>query len=491
VLNKFDATISVILDRSFNVINEVSLFDPTTTTIKIGRPHLYDTHRTSGLGQASCASCHIDGRMDQIAWDLGDPSGAVQQNTQVCNFGLGGCENFHPMKGPMTTQTLVGIIGTEPFHWRGDRNNLAAFNGAFMGLLGDDVMLTGPEMTQFTNFVATLKNPPNPNRNFNNTLKPSLPTSTGTGNAVTGSSLFNTAGLDTINCVTCHALPSGTNGQLTSAALLQETQSIKIPQLRNMYDKGGFFATGPNSQVSNRGFGFIHDGSIENLFSFLQFDGFNFSDGAAGDQQRRDVEAFLLSFSVDTHAAVGTQTTVLNSGAIPPTQQTLINDMINLANTNAVGLVVRGFVNGEARGYKYNGAGVFQSDRGAETIGSAALLALAAPGSELTYTVVPKGSETRIGIDRDLDTFFDRDEIDACADPANAASVPGPTLCLADIAPEGSPNGLVDVDDLLLVINTWGKGGGNGPGDIAPGCGNGNVDVDDLLMIINAWGACP
>jgi hypothetical protein len=390
----------------------------------------------------------------------------------------------------MTTQTLVGIIGTEPFHWRGDRDNLAAFNGAFVGLLGDDVMLTGTEMTQFTNFVATLKNPPNPNRNFNNTLKTSLATSTGTGNPLTGSNLFNTAGLDTINCVTCHALPTGTNGQLTSAALLQETQSIKVPQLRNMYEKGGFFATGPNSQNSNRGFGFIHDGSIENLFSFLQFDGFNFASGATGDQQRRDVEAFLLSFATETHAAVGTQTTLLAS-TIPPEQQTLVNNMITIANVNAVGLVVKATVDGEARGYKYNGGGVWQSDRAGETISSAALQALAGPGTELTYTVVPKGSETRIGIDRDLDTFFDRDELDACSNPADAQSVPGPALCLADIAPEGNPNGFVDVDDLLLVINTWGKGGGDGPGDIAPGCGNGTVDVDDLLAIINAWGSCP
>jgi len=26
---------------------------------------------------------------------------------------------FHPMKGPMVTQTFQDIIGHEPFHWRG------------------------------------------------------------------------------------------------------------------------------------------------------------------------------------------------------------------------------------------------------------------------------------------------------------------------------------------------------------------------------------
>ena len=34
----------------------------------------------------------------------------------------GGFQDFHPMKGPMTTQTFQDIIGKEPLHWRGDRD---------------------------------------------------------------------------------------------------------------------------------------------------------------------------------------------------------------------------------------------------------------------------------------------------------------------------------------------------------------------------------
>jgi hypothetical protein len=52
--------------------------------------------------------------------------------------------------------------------------------------------------------------------------------------------------------------------------------------------------------------------------------------------------------------------------------------------------------------------------------------------------------------------------------------------CPADI----TGNNIVDTDDLLAVINSWGT---NGAGDIT---GNGNVDTDDLLAVINAWGAC-
>jgi len=61
--------------------------------------------------------------------------------------------------------------------------------------------------------------------------------------------------------------------------------------------------------------------------------------------------------------------------------------------------------------------------------------------------------------------------------------------CLPDIAPPGG-NGIVNVDDLLMVINSWGPCSGCAA-DIVPPGGNGVVNVDDLLAVINAWGACP
>ena len=64
------------------------------------------------------------------------------------------------------------------------------------------------------------------------------------------------------------------------------------------------------------------------------------------------------------------------------------------------------------------------------------------------------------------------------------ASLNPTSSCPADISPPNG-DGMVDVDDLLLIINNWGKG--SGPADIT---GDGTVDVDDLLLIINNWGSC-
>jgi hypothetical protein len=75
------------------------------------------------------------------------------------------------------------------------------------------------------------------------------------------------------------------------------------------------------------------------------------------------------------------------------------------------------------------------------------------------------------------------------------AGAAGPIIetCPADIAPTGAPDGLVNIDDLLAVINMWGNCAdpNNCPADIAPLGGNDLINVDDLLAVIGGWGACP
>ena len=65
---------------------------------------------------------------------------------------------------------------------------------------------------------------------------------------------------------------------------------MKVPQLRNLYDKVGFDLT----QTSNRaGFGFLHDGSVDSLARFVSEPLFT----VASDQDVADLVAFLLAFS--------------------------------------------------------------------------------------------------------------------------------------------------------------------------------------------------
>ena len=98
VYNRFAGSISTVDISNRTVIDTLRLFDPTPEVIKLGRPHLYSTHATSGLGQAACASCHVDARFDRLAWDLGDPTDEMMRitNANFANFVPAVTNNYIP-----------------------------------------------------------------------------------------------------------------------------------------------------------------------------------------------------------------------------------------------------------------------------------------------------------------------------------------------------------------------------------------------------------
>ena len=93
------------------------------------------------------------------------------------------------MKGPMTTQTLKGLAGQDPLHWRGDRTNFLAFNGAFNSLLGGQA-LAEEDMRAYHDFIDTITFQPNPNQNLDRSLPTAFPTRNGTGNPARGLNFF-------------------------------------------------------------------------------------------------------------------------------------------------------------------------------------------------------------------------------------------------------------------------------------------------------------
>ncbi|MBL8878723.1 MAG: YncE family protein [Phycisphaerales bacterium] len=419
VMNKFDGTISTIALSSNSELRRDALYDPTPAEIKDGRPVLYDARHFSGLGVTSCAACHVDARLDQLAWDLGNPAGDMKSFNQNCQAG-GPCEDWHPMKGPMTTQTFQGLVGGNPLHWRADRENLAAFAGAFVSLLGMQNEPSAADMTRFEGFLNTIHFPPNPLRNIDNSFR----TSVLGGNAVLGNQLFNTAFLfaNTKTCVECHTLPLTTSPDVISTAVFLQTQSFNVGTLQNAYEKTGFSKASSNN---NRGFGFSHDGTIDSIDAFLRQPMFTFSPGTTGDTERLDMNAYVMSISRDQHAGVGSLLTLDGTNNNDSSVASTLNVMRSQANLNRVGFVVKGVQAGVARGYQYIGSNTFRSDRNGETISFDALKAAASAGNELTWMMVAIGSQARIGIDRDLDGFFDRDELDGCGDPANPLVGPG------------------------------------------------------------------
>ncbi|MEO7297473.1 MAG: hypothetical protein ABI042_02715 [Verrucomicrobiota bacterium] len=402
VLNRISNTISIIDSSNDSLLKEfpIGSFDPTSATIRNGRGFLYDA-KISGNGTASCAACHVDAEMDLIAWDLGDPTG---QMASVTNTTLPGTFQLHPMKGPMTTQTLRGLSGLDPLHWRGDRTNFLHFNGAFDGLMGGTT-LTDSEMGAYRAFINTIAFEPNPNQN----LDRSFPTNFAGGDAVAGRKTFLTQNYQPLlSCNTCHTVPTGSNRQLISAAALQESQDFKVPQLRNVYQKLNF--NNKQGAISIGGFGIVHDGMDPTLTNFLSRP--VFGTFATNATLKNNLNAFVQCFDTGTAPAVGytrTATTAnVNSLSLSNDWTLLESQAAQLTNIN---FIVKGTIDGQLHGLIYQAASAnYKMDTTNSTpFTRAQLVAKILAGDTLTLMGVPPGSGTRMGIDRDVDGILDAD----------------------------------------------------------------------------------
>ncbi|HWP65090.1 MAG TPA: YncE family protein [Candidatus Limnocylindria bacterium] len=434
VLTRFDNAVSVLDPAARQEIAHHPLHNPEPASVRDGRRFLYDARATSSNGEASCASCHVFGDMDQLAWDLGNPDGEVVPNRNPLHIGI--ATPFHPLKGPMTTQTLRGMARHGPMHWRGDRTGgsveggdpldetqaFMAFLGAFESLLGRDGPILEEDMARFAAFALSITSPPNPVRALDGSLTPEQ-------NA--GRELYfgRVTDLDD-DCVGCHVLAPrdglfGTDG--LTALQGDRVQLFKIPHLRNMYQKVGMFSAPIGSSGPQiRGFGFTHDGSTDTIFRFLQESQFRLN-----DVERRLLEQFLFVFDAELAPVVGQQVTLRASNAAAAAPH--VDLLAARAAEHECDLVAHGVVDGEARGWLRRADGSFLSDRLAEPpLALDALKAQAAmAGQEVTFTCVPLGAGARHAVDRDEDGYLDRDELDAGSDPADRNDTPGgPPLTL-------------------------------------------------------------
>lgn len=183
---------------------------PEPDHVVLGRSTLYDARNMSANGDQSCASCHIFGDGDGLAWDLSNPD-----NASINNYGpfvsppmIGFVSDlaidpwqadpkhaavnpdFRAIKGPMLTQPLRGVANHGATHWRGDRvkrvqytygqqpdtgafderSSIIEFDESVIGLVGGDAFLAQSEFDYIADYILELTYPPNPIRNLDNSL---------------------------------------------------------------------------------------------------------------------------------------------------------------------------------------------------------------------------------------------------------------------------------------------------------------------------------
>lgn len=463
VATRYDNAVSVLDLAERRELNRIRLHNPESHATVQGRPYLYDALLTSSNGEASCASCHVFGDFDGLAWDLGDAAGAVVQNPNPSESDLP-LPDFHPLKGPMVTMSLRGMATHGPLHMRGDRTGpfdsppadpmnfraaFRTFNSTFPDLLGrDEGEIDDADMSKFADFAARILYPPNPIRNLDNRLS---------AEQIRGQTLFHQPIMFTPvpahrTCQGCHRIDPaggfyGSNGRVTQGMDVP----LKNAHLRNLYQKVGMFgmvavpihrdlallAPGDNHHMGPqvRGFGFEHSGAIDTLFRFLGLVIFTFPGDTPSErlQGRRDLEAYLFAVESDLAPIVGQQVTLSSDNAVEAGQR--VDLLIERAKatypniydtgTKECDLVAKGLIDGKRRGFLYR-ASRFHADVTGESLLDSELRALAAkPGQELTFTCVPPGSGFRSALDRDGDGLLDGDESGQGGDPNEAERIPG------------------------------------------------------------------
>lgn len=473
VLTRFDNSISIINTTTGTETAHVAMYNPEPASVVNGRRFLYDAGFSSSHGDSSCASCHISGDMDDIDWDLGNPDESILNLPgpfgNLVDLFTGQIHDTiaHPMKGPMLTQSLRGMDNHGPMHWRGDRtggNDAATaqpdsgthderagfkkFQSGFTDLLGRDAFISNAEMELFVDFILQVTYPPNPVRNLDNSLTPAQ--------QIGSDFYFNVVSDGTSTCAGCHTLdPSANPGAArpgffgTSADTTWdfEAQLMKVPHLRNVYQRIGMFGmaavlSNPFDDLTNtgdqiRGYGFTHDGAFDTPFRFLRTlafsdllpspvvtnpDGFQYT--AQDDEVRRAVESFVLAFPSNMAPIVGQQITLTAANAMVTGAR--VDLLKSRANVGECDLVAKTGLLGSELGFFYVGSGTFVPNFVSLPPVSDAQLRQAATALNrpVTYTCTPPGSGERMGIDRDLDGHLDGDERIAGSDPADPSSTP-------------------------------------------------------------------
>lgn len=151
VYNRGDLTLSIVdlsADRStgpMEVKRVVFATDPAPSRIQEGRRLFYSAAFSSN-GTFACGSCHPDGHVDHLVWDLGD--------------------------GPRSTMTVRGIAGTEGFHWDGTK--ASAQQLVVDGITGDVFRgtITTREAANLAAFILHVSFPPSPFRAPTDRLSP-------------------------------------------------------------------------------------------------------------------------------------------------------------------------------------------------------------------------------------------------------------------------------------------------------------------------------
>jgi YVTN family beta-propeller protein len=225
VCETLDDSLAVIEVARLESVGRIDLGGAKEITQARWGERLFNDARIAFQRQFSCHSCHPDGHIDGLTYDI-----------EADGIGV----------SPVDNRTLRGINDTDPFKWEGTNPSLARQCGARLSVFFTRLAPFTPEELSAVNaYVCTIPRPPNRYRPVGTELTEAQRR----GKLIFERSRTNDGRvIDLENrCVTCHFPPLFTDRSrrdVGTRQALDRQGAFDVPHLNNIYDSAPYLHNG-------------------------------------------------------------------------------------------------------------------------------------------------------------------------------------------------------------------------------------------------------
>ncbi len=225
IANALDDSLTLIDVNSLEVSGRIDLGGPKEITSVRQGERLFHSADITFHRQFSCHTCHPDGHVDGMTFDI-----------EADGVGV----------SPVDNRSLRGILDTAPFKWEGTNPTLQRQCGPRLAVFFTRIQpFTSEQLSALESYIARIPRPPNRYRPLGAPLTPAQRR---------GKKLFERAEAPdgrTIpiegRCITCHPPPLYTNHQTADVGTQMKydrESRFDVPHLNNVYDSAPYLHNG-------------------------------------------------------------------------------------------------------------------------------------------------------------------------------------------------------------------------------------------------------
>jgi len=225
VANALDDSLTVIDLRNLASAGRIDLGGPKVIDKVRHGERLFHSADVTFHRQFSCHSCHPDGHVDGLTYDI-EPDGIGAS--------------------PVDNRTLRGILDTAPFKWEGTNPSLQRQCGPRLAVFFTRIQPFTPEqLSALDNYICTIPRPPNRYR----PLGAKLTDAQRRGKIMFERTMTNDGRTipEEQRCATCHFPPLYTDRKCHNVGTkmpLDREEEFDVPHLNNIYDSAPYLHNG-------------------------------------------------------------------------------------------------------------------------------------------------------------------------------------------------------------------------------------------------------